>query len=64
MCMSVVRGPIGHKKEGFHPGVQLNTKVSSLKVPTSRSVNVTQPRPDQRGHPRIRVNPRCTKEGP
>ena len=36
---SVVRGPTGHKLEGFHPGVQLYPKVSSLKVPTSRRVH-------------------------
>ena len=30
----------------------------------SRRVNVTQPCPNQRGHPRKRVNPRYTKEGP
>ena len=33
---SVVRGMTGHKKEGFHPGVQVYPKVSSPKVPTSR----------------------------
>ena len=27
-------------------------------------VQVTQPYPNHRGHPRIRVNPRCTKQGP
>ena len=32
---SVVRGPTGHKKEGFHPGVQLYQKVSSPKMLTS-----------------------------
>ena len=36
---SVVRGPTGHKKEDFHPGVQLYPKVSSPKVPTSRRVH-------------------------
>ena len=28
------------------------------------NTQVTQPRPNQRGHPGIRVNLRCTKEGP
>ena len=36
---SVVRGPTGHKSEGFHPGVQLCPKVFSPKVPTSRHVH-------------------------
>ena len=34
----VVRDPMGHKEEGFHPGVQLYPKVSSPKVPTSRRI--------------------------
>ena len=37
--MSVVQGPIVHKKEGFHPGVQLYPNVSSLKVPNSCHVH-------------------------
>ena len=37
---------------------------ASHKVPTSRNELVTQPRPYQRGHPRIRVNLCCTKEDP
>ena len=38
-------------------------KVSTQKVPTSHSVVIiiTEPHPDQRGHPRIGVNARCTK---
>ena len=35
---SVGRGPTGHKKKRFHPGVQLYPKVSSLKVSTSRRI--------------------------
>ena len=31
------------------------------KVPTSHLVKMTLPRPNQRGHPCKRVNPRCTK---
>ena len=42
---SVVRGPTGHKEEGFHPGVQLYPKISSPKVPTSRRVYIPLPRP-------------------
>ena len=42
----------------FHPGVQW------MKVPTSRNIYVTQPCPNQRAHPHIRVNPHCTKDGP
>ena len=30
----------------------------------SSRTQVTQPLPNQRGHHRIKVNPRCTKEGP
>ena len=44
-------------------GVQLYSKVPSLKVPISRRLYVTQPHPNQRGHHQIRVNPCCTKGG-
>ena len=54
--------PEGHKKEGFHPGVQLYTKLSSPKVPTSHRVCLTQLHPKQGGHLPIRVNLHCTKE--
>ena len=53
--------PDGDK--GFHPGVQLYLEVSSPKVPSLRK-QVTQPHPDQRGHPRITVHPSYTKESP
>ena len=40
---SVVRGPTGHKWEGFYPGVQMHPK----RFPTSRHVHVyvSQPHP-------------------
>ena len=32
------------------------------KVPASCCPYITQPRPNQRGHPHIRVDPHCTKK--
>ena len=55
----------GSRPEGEQVGIRFSswgTKVSSPKGPTSRRVQVTQPRPNQRGHPRIRMNSRCTKD--
>ena len=53
--MSVVQGQIGHKQEGFYPGVQLYLTSSSCRV------QVSQLRLKQRGQ---KNNPHCTEEGP
>ena len=53
----VVRGPMPHKYEGFHPGYTCTQRFPRESVYFSSHAKVTQPRPNRRGHHGIRVNP-------
>ena len=59
----VVRGPTGTSRKVFILGYSCTQRFPRQKCLLLVMNKVTLPRPNQRGHPGIKVNPRCTKEG-